>query len=200
MDFTAQRAATLSAILLIVTVITQIIYFAISSGGGTPPRMIIWTAEAVAFLRISTFALVALAKHASNAAVWAAIAVGGILNVVQVGMGLAMFGPLKEAGEAMAPAFDSVLAGAFFLYFAGKFMFGFAGVLIGKNMASGPSGMIKGIGVLTAMAGVAAIVTNLRGMAIGMDAVFQAGAAGTVATLLLALAILMSASKDDVAA
>lgn len=202
MEFTVRRSAQLVAILLIVTVVTQIAYIAISNGGGEPPRMLIWTAEAVAFLGISIFALVALVRQAGNLAAWAAIAVGGLLNVVQVGMGLAMFGPVKDAGEAMAPAFQAILAGAFFLYFAGKFLFGFAGILIGSGMLRGRGGVGKAgkvVGGLTILTGLAAALVNLYAMAVGMDVVFQAGAAGTAATLLLAIAILMNAPKDEAA-
>ncbi|WP_209348441.1 hypothetical protein [Pontixanthobacter sp. CEM42] len=200
MDISANRAAKLSAVLLIVTVVTQIIYFAISSGGGTPPRMIIWTTEAVVFLGLSVLALVTLARQLGNAAAWAALAVGGTLNVIQVGMGLAMFGPLKEAGEAMAPAFDAVLAGAFFLYFAGKFAFGFAGIVLGAVLLRG-TGAAKAVGGLAILSGIAALLTNLLGMAKGMGdenvILLSAGAAGTAATLLLALAILMSKSDAE---
>ena len=196
MDMTANRAAKYSAILLIVTVVTQIIYFAISAGGEEPPRMIIWTAEAVAFLGISVFALVVLARQAGNSAVWAAIAAGGLLNVIQVGMGLAMFGPLKDAGEAMEPAFTAVLGGAFFLYFAGKFAFGFAGVLLGAGLMRG-SGAAKAVGTLAALTGAAALLTNLGAMAKGMDLMFPAGIAGTAATLFLAVAIWMMRSDAD---
>ncbi|MXO91894.1 thiamine biosynthesis protein ThiC [Pontixanthobacter aquaemixtae] len=195
MDISANRAARLTALLLILTVVTQIIYFAIYSGGGEPPRMIIWTAEAVAFLGVSVFALVALARQPLHSAMWAAIAMGGVLNVVQVGMGLAMFAPLQDAGEAMAPAFGAVLAGAFFLYFAGKFLFGFAAILIGLGVARSGGGAGKALGGLAALAGLAALLANLGAMAKGMDLVFPAGAAGTAATLLLAL--LLWRAVDD---
>ncbi|MDN3646372.1 hypothetical protein QWY75_09190 [Pontixanthobacter aestiaquae] len=137
MDITANRSAKLTAVLLLFTVISKLLYVGISSGGSEPPRMLIWTAEAVAFLGISVFALVAMARQSAHSALWAAIAVGGILNVIQVGMGLAMFGPLSDAGEALAPAFTAVLAGAFFLYFACKFLFGFAAILLSATLFNG---------------------------------------------------------------
>ncbi len=196
MEFTANRAAKLTAALLLITVISQLLYVGISSGGGEPPRMLIWTAEAVAFLGISVFALVAMARQSSHSAVWAAIAVGGILNVVQVGMGLAMFRPLMEAGEALAPAFTAVLAGAFFLYFAGKFLFGFAAILLGSSLLKG-GGAAKVIGGLALLAGLAAIVTNLYSMAVGMEITRYAGGAGTAATLFLAIGILMMKSDAE---
>ena len=187
MDFTARRSAQLAAILMIATVATQIIYFALYSNGMDINRMVIWTTEAVAFLGIGVFALAVAAKAGSNTVAWSAIAAGGLLNVVQVGMGLAMFAPLSEAGEALAPAFQSVLAGAFFLYFAGKFLFGAAAILIGLGAFKTGSGAGKAIGGLAVLGGIAAMVTNVGGMAVGMDMVFPAGAAGTAATLFLGL-------------
>lgn len=195
MEITANRAAKLTAGLLLITVITQIIYIAISNSGGEPPRMLIWTSEAVAFLGIATFALVVLARTVSHTAAWAAIAMGGLLNVIQVGMGLAMFGPLKDAGEAMAPAFTSILAGAFFLYFAGKFLFGFAAIVMGSAMLRG-SGAAKIIGGLTALIGLGAVLTNLLAMAVGMEGLYPAAAAGTAAALFLAIAIWMNSPKN----
>jgi len=187
MDFTARRSAQLAAILMIATVATQIIYFALYSNGMDINRMVIWTTEAVAFLGIGVFALSVAARAGSNTVAWSAIAAGGLLNVVQVGMGLAMFAPLSEAGEALAPAFQSVLAGAFFLYFAGKFLFGAAAILIGLGAFKTGSGAGKAIGGLAVLGGIAAMVTNVGGMAVGMDMVFPAGAAGTAATLFLGL-------------
>ena len=188
MDFTARRSAQITAILLIVIVVTQVLYIGLSNAGVDFSRTVVWTTEAVAFLGISIFALAGLARGHAHPAVWGAVALGGILNVIQVGMGLAMFGPLSEAGETMAPAFQSILAGAFFLYFAGKFLFGFAAVALGLDAVKDASTVAKVIGGLALLAGLAALATNLAAMA-GYDLMFQAGGAGTAATLLLALLI-----------
>ncbi|ASR50339.1 hypothetical protein [Blastomonas fulva] len=176
---------------MIVLVVTQLSYVVLSNSGFEMHRMVIWTTEAVAFLGITVLALVALAQNSRLAPAWAAIAVGGVLNVVQVGMGLAMFGPLKDAGEAMAPAYEAVVAGAFFLYFAGKWLFGLAAILVGAAMLRG-TGLAKAAGVLAILSGLAAMAVNLLGMATGMAWIFPAGAAGTAATLLLAIALAMT--------
>jgi len=176
---------------MIVLVVTQLSYVVLSNSGFEMHRMVIWTTEAVAFLGITVLALVALAQNSRLAPAWAAIAVGGVLNVVQVGMGLAMFGPLKDAGEAMAPAYEAVVAGAFFLYFAGKWLFGLAAILVGAVMLRG-TGLAKAAGVLAILSGLAAMAVNLLGMATGMAWIFPAGAAGTAATLLLAIALAMT--------
>ncbi len=190
MSITPRHAAQITATLLIAVVVTQIVYFTLSSVGADINRMIIWTAEAAAFLGISAFALAAMAHSRRHAAMWAAIAVGGMLNVIQIGMGLTMFVPLSDAGETMAPAFSAVLAGAFFLYFAAKFLFGGAAIAVGLTLMRSAGGAGKAIGVLAGLTGLAAMAANLYAMATGMDAVFPAGAAGTAATAFLALAII----------
>lgn len=176
---------------MIVLVVTQLSYVVLSNSGFEMHRRVIWTTEAVAFLGITVLALVALAQNSRLAPAWAAIAVSGVLNVVQVGMGLAMFGPLKDAGEAMAPAYEAVVAGAFFLYFAGKWLFGLAAILVGAAMLRG-TGLAKAAGVLAILSGLAAMAVNLLGMATGMAWIFPAGVTGTAATLLLAIALAMT--------
>lgn len=176
---------------MIVLVVTQLSYVVLSNSGFEMHRGVIWTTEAVAFLGVTVLALVALAQNSKLAPAWAAIAVSGVLNVVQVGMGLAMFGPLKDAGEAMAPAYEAVVGGAFFLYFAGKWLFGLAAILVGAAMLRG-TGLAKAAGVLAILSGLAAMAVNLLGMATGMAWIFPAGATGTAATLLLAIALAMT--------
>ncbi len=176
---------------MIVLVVTQLSYVVLSNSGFEMHRRVIWTTEAVAFLGITVLALVALAQKSKLAPAWAAIAVSGVLNVVQVGMGLAMFGPLKDAGEAMAPAYEAVVAGAFFLYFTGKWLFGLAAILVGAAMLRG-TGLAKAAGVLAILSGLAAMAINLLGMATGIAWIFPAGVTGTAATLLLAIALAMT--------
>lgn len=197
MDFTARRSTQTVIVALFSVVITQIIYVALSSAGADINRMVIWTTEAVAFLAMSLFGLILLVQSNSNGAAWTAVALGGIFNVIQVGMGLAMFGPLTDAGEAMAPAFQSVLAGAFFLYFVGKFLFGFAAILTGATLLRSGVGAAKGVGGLAVLTGLAAMATNLVAMAMGMDMVRSAGAAGTAATLFLGLALTFVARAES---
>ena len=196
MEIAARRFAQIVAVLLFSIVTMQIVYFALSSGGAEINRMIIWTAEAVVFLGIAVLALVCLTRGPNLQIAWAAIAVSGVLNLVQAGMGLAMFGPVSEAGGAMAPAYQAILAGAFFLYFAGKFLFGFAAIVIGADLLGhGSAGKV--IGALTVLAGLIAMVINLGAMAMGMTLVFAAGATGTAATLFLGTAIVMRARSAE---
>lgn len=196
MDFTARRSTQIIIFALFSVVITQLIYVALSSADADINRMVIWITEAVAFLAMSLFGLILLVQSNSNGAAWIAVVLAGIFNVIQVGMGLAMFGPLTDAGEAMAPAFQSVLAGAFFLYFVGKFLFGFAAILTGATLLRSGAGTANGVGGLAVLTGLAAMATNLVAMAVGMDMVQSAGAAGTVATLFLGIALAFVARAE----
>ena len=191
MSFDARLAIRITIIMLLSVVVTQLIYIALSNAGLDINRPVIWTTEAVAFLAISVFALVPALRGSPHAAAWVAVAMGGLLNVIQVGMGLAMFPPLKDAGEGMAAAFEAVLAGAFFLYFAGKFLFGFAGVVFGLALMRDANLPARAVGIFAGLTGLAAIVVNTYAMAAGMDVVFIAGAIGTAATLFLAIAMIM---------
>ena len=89
-------------------VVTHALYVINSSAGLGIASPAIWTIEALGFLTMAVFALVALARSATAPVVWASVALGGVFNVIQAGMGLAMFGPLRLGGEAMAPAFQAV--------------------------------------------------------------------------------------------
>ena len=195
MDITVHRSAQILALALATTVVTQIFYVVLSNAGVDFSRMIVWTSEAVTFMAIAVCGLVLLARGVSHSVAWAAVALGGAFNLIQVGMGLAMFGPVKDAGEAMEPAYKAILAGAFFLYFAGKFLFGFAAILIGTSLFKGTDMAAKAVGGLAVLTGLAALITNLLGMAKGIDMVFIAGAAGTAATLFLAIATFMAARE-----
>lgn len=197
MDYTARRSTQIVIAALFSVFITQLIYVALSSAGADINRMVIWTTEAVAFLAMSLFGLILLVRSNSNGAAWIAIMLAGIFNVIQVGMGLAMFGPLTDAGEAMAPAFQSVLAGAFFFYFVGKLLFGFAAILAGATLLRSGAGTAKGVGGLAVLTGLAAMATNLVAMAMGMDMIQPAGAAGTAATLFLGLALIFVARAES---
>ncbi|WP_026091722.1 hypothetical protein [Blastomonas sp. AAP53] len=188
----ANRTALIIAILLAVIVLTQIAYIVKSTYKIDLPGTVIWSLEALVFLAICVLALAAMVQKGPLTMAWAAIAVGGLLNVLQVGMGLAMFAPLSDAGEAMAPAYEAIVAGAFFLYFAGKLLFGVAAILVGKALlrSTGVARIAGGLAILT---GLAAALVNTAALAMGMDWLYPAGAAGTVATACLAVALHFSA-------
>ncbi len=195
MDISARGAGQIAAIALLLSVITHALYVINSSAGLGIASPAIWTIEVLGFLTMAVFALVALARRATAPVVWASIALGGVFNVVQAGMGLAMFGPLRLGGEAMAPAFQAVLAGAFFFYFAGKFLFGIAATVLGIALLKGPLAA-RVIGALAILSGLAAAVFNATGMAIGTQIGPWAGAAGAAAALFAALAVLTTGRQS----
>lgn len=185
---TMTRYSRVVPLLLLILVATQLAYVVLSDAGFQMHRIVIWATEAVVFLAIAVLALMELPKGGQLASAWAAMAVSGVLNIVQVGMGLAMFAPLKDAGPAAAPAYQATVAGAFFLYFAGKLLFGFAAVIVGAQLLRG-TGLAKATGALAILGGLAAMVANMGGIITGMPMVYPAGATGTIATLLLAAAL-----------
>ncbi|WP_271078621.1 hypothetical protein [Aurantiacibacter sp. MUD61] len=185
MQSTFTAAARMAAIALLITVITQIIYIAISNSGGTPPRDILWGIETVTF---AFMAIAGLALLPARPLIGAGIAAGGIFNTIQSGMGLVMFGPLMDGGEALAPVFGAVLSMAFLLYFAAKLAIGFA-ALAAALCLWGSKGIAKIVGALTGVAGLAAMALNIAAIFPATDLTFPAGGAGTAAAALLALSL-----------
>ena len=180
---------------LLVTVATQIFYITVISGGENVDglRMIVWTLEAITFSVIAMTALVLSGNAAFSRAAFAAIAIGAVTNIIQVGMGLAEFGPAREAADEAV--FGTVIAGAFFLYFHGKAMFGLAAILISLALFARLGGIAKILAGLTGLAGLIAAIINVLGMAQGMEFVQAAGAAGTLSTALLGVLLLIVPAK-----
>ena len=180
---------------LLVTVATQIFYITVISGGENVDglRMIVWTLEAITFSVIAMTALVLSGNAAFSRAAFAAIAIGAVTNIIQVGMGLAEFGPAREAADEAV--FGTVIAGAFFLYFHGKAMFGLAAILISLALFARLGGIAKILAGLTGLAGLIAAIINVLGMAQGMEFVQIAGATGTLSTALLGVLLLIVPAK-----
>lgn len=196
MTVSTRKLSQAAALALLISVATQISYIAISNAGGEPDRPLIWGAEALAF---AVIAFAGLALSAQRPLIGAGLALGGAVNLVQVGLGIFAFGPLGEGGEALAPAFQAVLAFAFFLYFAGKAAFGAAAIASGGDLWRAADGTLRYLGALTILAGIAALALNGAAMVAGMDPLlFPAGAAGTLAALLLALTLLLSKPAEPV--
>lgn len=214
-NLTLQRAAAVVATALIATVVTQILYM-IFLGGPQPADpsagltnadiaryftdrivevRIVWTTEAFAFLAITLGALVALpdARHRLG---WAALAIAGIFNLVQIGIGLSVFAPVALAGEEYTWLFWTVVMGAFAFYFVAKMAIGVAAVAIGFDMvrrASGTAG--RALGGTTCVIGAAALAANIGALAMGMSWLMYAGGLGTLAALFVAL-VLPAAARD----
>lgn len=188
MTFTPRRAAIIVAAALLATVATQLFYISVvSPTDDALLRKITWISEMALYSMVSVAAL-ALTGRGTMPLVWSAVALAGMVNVLQVGIGLAEFGPAGKASDPNVMA--SVLGGAFFLFFHGKAMIGLAAIGAGVSLFASHRLWHKCLGGLAVAAGTGAGVLNLLGMANGMDWVFPAGAAGTAATALLAAAIL----------
>ncbi|UIP05935.1 hypothetical protein LY632_09485 [Erythrobacter sp. SDW2] len=188
MTFTPRRAAIIIAITLLAAVATQLFYIGeVSPTDDALLRKITWVSE-MALYSVLTMAALALIARGTMPLVWSAVALAGIVNILQLGIGLAEFGPAAEAKDPKV--FASVLGGAFFLYFHAKAMIGMAAIGTGLAAWGRATALAKGLGGLTVIAGAAAVGLNLLGMADGMAWVMQAGAAGTTATALFGISVL----------
>lgn len=214
-----RRAGLIVSGTLIASVVTQAIYM-LTLGGPTasdpavgttnadralyftqqwPTIATVWTVELSAFLLMAVAALVALNRGAALRPTWAALAVAGVFNALQVGIGLSMFRPAVTAGDALESLFTTVLGGAFFFYFVAKALIGLASIGAGLVLLRARDGLSKAVGVSALLSGLAATVVNIAAVAIGRSLTFPAGATGTVAALTagLALALIVTRRLDQ---
>lgn len=199
MEFTLKRTVQITAYLLLVLAITQALYTALYIAEASVPRQLLWGSEVLLFTILAAFAGAAIVQAKNYHVGWSAIAFSAVLNVVQVSVGVTMFGPFREAAsqvDGLAPAAGAVVAYSFVVYYAAKFLLGFAALIFGMakmNMGA------KALGGLTALVGVVAMFANAILIVIGRDAFLPspvAGGSGVVATLLLAICLL-SVVRDD---
>ena len=199
MEFTLERTIKVVAILLLIAAVTQAVYTAMYVAEMDVPRQLLWGSEGFLFVVMAAFAGSAMVQVKRLHLGWAAIAFASVLNVIQVGVGLTMFGPFFEAAgevEALAPAASAVLAFSFMVYNAAKVLLALAAIVFGMaKLAEGG----KALGGLTALIGAIAFVTNTLSMAMGRDWSGElplAGGSGVLATILLALCLLGLKSDD----
>ena len=150
-----------------------------------------WTVELATFLLMAVAALVSLGRSEALRPTWAALAVAGVFNALQVGIGLSMFQPAVTAGDALEPLFTTVLGGAFLFYFVAKALIGLASVGAGVVLFRSHGGVARAVGVVAMLAGAAAAVLNIAAVAIGHSLTFPAGTSGTAAALTAGLALAM---------
>ncbi len=199
MEFTLKRTVQVLAGLLILSAITQAIYTGLYMAEVDVPRQLMWGAEGLIFVLLAAFAGSALVDAKRYSLGFSAILVAGTLNVVQVGVGLTMFGPFFEAAgevEGLQPAAGAVVAFSFMVYNAAKILLGLAAIVFGMAKMSGGA---KALGGLTVAIGAVAMIANTLSMALGRDfsgSLPLAGGSGVLATLLLALCLSV-AVKDD---
>ncbi len=199
MEFTLKRNTQVVAYLLLALVITQAVFTFLFNAGIAGPRPFLWGLEGVLFTILAAFAGAALVQSKNYHLGWSAIAFGAILNVVQVTIGLKLFGPfggVAQQVEAAAPLIGAVVAFSFMLYNAAKILLGLAALVFGMAKMAADS---KFLGGLTASVGVVAIAANAILTIFGRDSFLPppvAGASGVVATVLLSLCLL-NLSHDD---
>ncbi|AWW75697.1 thiamine biosynthesis protein ThiC [Erythrobacter sp. KY5] len=193
------RNATIVASLLLIAAVTQAIYTALHAAEMDVPRQFLWGTEGVLFTILAAFAGAAMVQVKEFHVGWAAIAASAVLNVVQVGVGLTLFGPFFEvAGELpqMAPVASAIVAYSFMVYNAAKVLIALAAVVFGLGQMSAGS---KAVGGLTAIVGAVALVSNALSAAMGRDfagGLPIAGGSGVAATVLLAVCLFAQARAD----
>jgi hypothetical protein len=192
MDFSPARNARIIAVILLIAAITQGTYTGLSATGITPPRQLLWGGEAFLFVMLAVFAGAALGQAKSLHLGWSSILGAAILNVVQVGVGLTLFGPFSEVAKALpetALAAGAIVAFSFMVYNAAKMLLALAA--IGFGLARSRMGA-KALGGLTAAIGAIAFVANALSMTLGRGFSGElpiAGASGVVATVLLGVCL-----------
>lgn len=184
------------AICLLVSVVTQLLYMALLGEVGIvegwPLRSSLWTIETLTFALLASAAIAALAHDPGRWMIWSTLAVAGIFNALQAGFGLGMFLPASEAGESFAPVMQTILSGTFLFYFLGKALIGLAGIGLAMALFGRPRMATKAVAVVAGLTGLAAFVINVAAMRQGTTLVFPAGAAGTAAALMVAIAIFLA--------
>lgn len=199
MKFTHMRTVQITSYLLLALAVTQIIYTTLYISKADVPRQMLWGLEGILFTMLIAFAGAALVQAKNYHVGWSAIAFSAVLNIVQVSIGLAMFGPFREAAgqlEAIKPLAGAVVGLSFMIYNAAKLLLGFAALVFG--MAKMDEGA-KALGGLTALVGVVAMLSNVIMITLGRDAFLPsavAGGSGVVATLLLSLCLMKLAPED----
>ena len=193
MEFTLRRNVRIVAFLLVALVVTQAVFTVLFQKGIAGPRPFLWGLEGVLFTILAAFAGAALVQAKNYHLGWSAIAFSAVLNVVQVSIGLKLFGPfggVAQQIEGAAPLIGAIVAFSFMIYNAAKILLGLAALVFGMaKMAAGS----KTLGGLTALVGVIAVAANSIVIIFGRDGFLPppvAGASGVVATVLLALCLI----------
>lgn len=189
------------SIMLILTVATQILYIATLSGvgivDGWPLRSTVWTAELLLFTGITIASIVGLVRSPDMQLGWAALIVAGLINMVQSGIGLSMFLPATNAGEAFAPLMGTLLAGSFLFYNLAKAIIGVAALVFGLSLFRTGKSIGRVIGLVSVIAGVIAIALNVAAVNLGLGSVPFSGASGAIATFLAGCAVYLTSRQPE---
>lgn len=192
MDFSFSRSVRIVALVLLLLAATQALYTGLYVAELTVPRQALWGVEGLLFVTLAAFAGAAMVQDRRMALGWSAIAFSAVLNVVQVGVGLTLFGPFREVAhsvEALAPVAGAVVAFSFFVYNAAKILLGLAALSFGRwRLQEGA----RLLGRSAVAVGLIAVVANAAVMVMGRGSLIPspvAGASGVLATVLLALCL-----------
>lgn len=193
MELNFRQTVQLTGVLLLLAALTQIIYTALYSSGADVPRQLLWGSEGVLFVIMAALAGSALVQSVSQQLAWSAITAAAVLNVVQVGVGLTLFGPFfKAAGsvEALAPVAGAIVAFSFMVYNGAKVLLALALIVFALARLKDGGRLLGGI---SAAVGVVAFFANAASMAAGRDVFGElplAGGSGVLATVLLGVLLL----------
>ena len=193
MEFDLKRTAQITGLLLLIAAVTQAIYTALYVAEMDVPRKLLWGSEGLLFVLTAAFAGSALAQTDRHHLAWSAIDAAAVLNVVQVGVGLTMFGPFYEAVgnvEGLTPAAGSVVAFSFMVYNAAKILLALALLVLGLARLGAGSTLLGGASAAVAAV---ALIANTASMGAGRDVFGElplAGGSGVLATVLLGICLL----------
>ena len=136
MEFTLKRNVQIVTILLVALVVTQAVFTFLFQKGIAGPRPFLWGLEGVLFTILAAFAGAALVQAKKYHLGWSAIAFSAVLNVVQVSIGLKLFGPFGGAAqqiEGAGPLIGAIVAFSFMIYNAAKILLGLAALVFGNG-------------------------------------------------------------------
>jgi len=189
MELTYKSAVKYTAILLLLTALSQPAYTILKNLAPEVNRQFLWGLEGLLFVLMAAFAGSALVLAKRYTLGFSAIAFSAVLNVAQVGIGYTQFDPFLEAAAANADLKAisfSIIALSFFLYNAARILLGLAAIVFGIAKINEGGKLLGGIAILV---GVVALVTNTLIMMFGIQSFMPrpvAGTSGFLATLLLA--------------
>jgi len=189
MELTYKTTVKYTAILLLLTAISQPAYTALKNLAPEVNRQFLWGLEGLLFVLMAAFAGSALVLTKRYTLGFSAIAFSAVLNVTQVGIGYTQFDPFREAAEANADLGAitfSIFALSFFLYNAARILLGLAAIVFGLAKMNEGAKLLGGSAILV---GVVALLTNTLVMMFGIQGFMPrpiAGSSGFLATVLLA--------------
>ena len=199
MKFTNVQTVQITSYLLLALAVTQALFTTLYMAEINVSEQLLWGLEGVLFTVLAAFAGAAMVQSKNYQVAWSAIAFSAVFNVMQVSIGLTMFGPFSEASgqlEALEPTAGAVVAFSFMVYYAAKLLLGFAALIFGSAQMAGGA---KALGGVTAVVGVVAMLANTVLIVFGRDAFLPspvAGGSGVLATMLLALCLMRVARED----